>query len=519
MSAPRIPGFPPDRIAALAAEARGEESSGQASSIEPFSGETLARYAAATEETVASALEDARRAQAPWAARSARSRARWLGRLHGLLAEHREEILTLVQAETGKSRIHAFDELMHVLLVVAYYARTAPRALRTERRRAAVPGLTSAFLHRHPHGVVGHISPWNYPLSLGISDAIAPLVAGNAILHKPDSQTALVTLFCRRLAVQAGLDPNLWQVVVGEGSVIGPAISESCDFVAFTGSTKTGVDVATRAAQRMIGTSLELGGKNGMLVTADADLQAAAKAAVRGCFSSAGQLCVSMERVYVERPAYERFREAFRRATADAVLGAGYGADYDIGTLTGPKQLERVEAHVEDARSHGASVVAGGRARPDIGPFAYEPTILEGVTPEAACFAEETFGPLVSLYPVDSVEEGVEQMNSTPYGLNASVWAGSRRAGHALAARIESGTVNVNEMFAAAFGAVDSPMQGYGLSGNGGRHGREALEHLTWTQTVAVQNALGFGVPEGVSRQGFMDAMTAGLRLLRALRL
>jgi succinate-semialdehyde dehydrogenase/glutarate-semialdehyde dehydrogenase len=512
-------------VESLAGEVIATPGGPQVTSIEPFTGRTLATYTASTPEDVARAAAQAREAQPAWEALGVRKRAEWLGRFHAEVVAHRDELLALTQAETGKSRIHAFDEFMHVLLVAAYYERTAPKVLAPERRRSGVPGLTSATLHRHAHGVVGHISPWNYPLSLAISDAITPLIAGNAILHKPDTQTALVALFARRLAISAGLDPRLWPVVIGDGAVVGPEVTANADFVSFTGSTRVGIDVAARAAQRMIGTSLELGGKNGMLVTADARIEAAAQAAVRGCFSSAGQLCVSIERIYVERPAYERFTAAFLAATAEYQLGSGYGSDYDMGTLTGQRQLSRVQEHVDDAAGRGATVLAGGSARPEIGPFAFEPTILEGVPDDALCFREETFGPVVSLYPVDSAEEGLEAMNSTPYGLNASVWAGTRAAGREIARRVRSGSVNVNEIFAAAFSSVDSPMQGYGLSGMGGRHGREALEHLTWTQTIAVQgpafraDPIGFGVPKGMSRDAFIGAMTQGIRVLRALKL
>lgn len=513
-----VPGITPALVRDLAGDAVSAGTSGVVGSREPFTDLPLAEYAKATDATVEAAVTRARAAQAAWAQTPVEERATVFGRLHGLLIRERDTVLALTQAETGKSRIHAFDEFMHVLLVAAYTERTAAKALSPEKRRVAVPGLTSTVLHRHPHGVVGHISPWNYPLSLGISDAITPLAAGNALVHKPDTQTALVTLYVRRLAIEAGLDPELWQVVIGDGGETGPAVTSRVDAVSFTGSTKTGIGVAKLAAERLTPTSLELGGKNGMIITAGADITAAAQAAVRGCFSSAGQLCVSIERIYIERSAYSAFRTAFAAATEEYVLGAGYSGQYDVGSLTSAAQLARVTEHVEDALSHGAALVTGGQARPEIAPFSYEPTILEGVTPEALCFAEETFGPVVALYPVDSVDEAVEAVNSTPYGLNASVWAGSRREGREIAVRIRSGAVNVNEIFAATFSSVDSPMQGYGLSGSGGRHGREALEHMTWTQTVSVQGPIGFGVPAGMSADRFIGTMTAGLKLLKALK-
>ncbi|GAA1354099.1 succinic semialdehyde dehydrogenase [Falsarthrobacter nasiphocae] len=513
-----VPGVTPGLVASLAAEAEASGADGVVSSRESFTDLPLAEYPRATRETVEGAARRARDAQARWAQTPVRERAALLGRLHKALRRDRDVILALTQAETGKSRIHAFDEFMHVLLVAEWCERNASAILRPERRRAAVPGLTSAELRRHPHGLVGHISPWNYPLSLAVSDALAPLVAGNAVLHKPDTQTALVALYVRRLAVECGLDPDLWVIVVGDGPVVGPCVVEASDAVSFTGSTPTGIDVARRAASRLLPVSLELGGKNGMIVAPGADYEAAAEAAVRGCFSSAGQLCVSIERIVLVGEAYEPFRDAFVRRTRAARLGAGYGDDYEIGTMTGPAQVERTESHVRDALERGARALTGGRRRPDLGPFAFEPTILEDVPDDARCRREETFGPVVALSRVSTVDEAVDAVNDTPYGLNASVWAATRREGRQIAGRLRSGSVNVNEAFAAAFSAVDSPMQGYGLSGVGGRHGREALEHMTWTQTIATQNGPGFGVPAGVPTAAFIGAMTVGLGALRAVR-
>ena len=226
------------------------------------------------------------------------------------------------------------------------------------------------------------IAPWNYPLTMAISDGLAALVAGNAVLLKPDQQTPLVALAAVELLHSVGLEPDLWPVVHGEGSVVGPQVIDVSDYACFTGSTATGRKVAAQCAERLIGCSLELGGKNALLVLDDADAETAAEGAVRACFSNAGQLCVAAERIYVAEPVREPFTEAFVRRTQALRLGAALDYDHDMASLINADQLERVSAHVEDARAKGATVLTGGHALPDLGELFYEPTVLSGVTPE-----------------------------------------------------------------------------------------------------------------------------------------
>ena len=235
--------------------------------------------------------------------------------------------------------------------------------------------------------------------------------------------------------------------MTGEGPDIGPPLVGAVDFMMFTGSTATGRAVATGAAARLVDVSLELGGKNPMIVRADADVERAARAAVRGCFAGAGQVCVSVERIYVTRSVADRFLSVFVTATRALRFCTAPGWDGDLGSLTGARQLARVRAHVEDAQAGGAVVHAGGRARPDVGPFFHEATILGGVTPAMAVHSTETFGPVVSVYVVDGDDEAVAAANDTSYGLNASVWTRDIAAGRTIAARLESGTVNINDVY------------------------------------------------------------------------
>ncbi len=243
-----------------------------------------------------------------------------------------------------------------------------------------MPLLSQVQELRHPKGVVGIVSPWNYPLTLAVSDALPAFVAGNAVVHKPDTQTALTALWIRELTVEAGLPPEVWQIVLGDGPTVGAAVVDGGDYVCFTGSTRVGREVAERCGRRLVGCSLELGGKNPMLVLEDADLDRAAEGAVRDCFTGAGQLCVSMERMYVVEPVHDAFLERFLARVRALRLGSALDYSADIGSLLSPAQLDRVAAHVDDAVAKGATVLAGGRARPDIGPLFYEPTVLSGVT-------------------------------------------------------------------------------------------------------------------------------------------
>ncbi|MFD9210396.1 succinic semialdehyde dehydrogenase [Streptomyces sioyaensis] len=498
---------------------RGVVGSKRTANHTPFTGEKLADLPESTPEDVATAFERARAAQERWAKVPVRQRAAVLLRFHDLVLSRQAEVLDLIQLETGKARLHAHEEVLSVAVTARHYGRKAPAYLRPKAHTGVVPTLTKVTELRQPRGVIGQIAPWNYPFELSVGDALPAFVAGNAVVMKPDTETALTALWAREQLIEAGLPEDVWQVVIGEGPVVGPAVVEHADYVSFTGSTRTGREVAQGAAARLVGVSLELGGKNAMLVLQDADVEKAAAGAVRGCFSSAGQLCISIERLYVHESIADDFVQRFAARTKAMRLGNALAYGADMGSLVGERQLETVTRHVEEAVAKGAEVLAGGRPRPDIGPLFYEPTILDGVQAPMAVCGEETFGPVVSIYRFRDEDEAVALANATPYGLNSSVWTKDGRRGRAVAARLRTGTVNVNESYAAGYGSVQSPMGGMGDSGLGRRHGSEGILKYTEAQTVAQQRLMPLAPSFGLTDEKYAQLMTRSLRAMKAFRL
>jgi succinate-semialdehyde dehydrogenase/glutarate-semialdehyde dehydrogenase len=503
-------------LAALAARVTTDGGAREPLEIEnPATGQLLATTPVCTAADVDLAVRRARAAQELWRRTPFAARREILLRYHDLVLDRQEELLDVVQLESGKARRHAFEEVLDSAIVARYYANTAEMHLRAHRRRGALPLLTATWEHHHPVGVVGIISPWNYPLTLSMGDAVPALAAGNAVVIKADSKTPFSALRGMALLEEAGLPAGLMQVITGSGSKLGPELIDRVDFVMFTGSTATGREVASRAAARLIPSSMELGGKNAMLVLEDASLSRAVEGAERALFSNAGQLCISVERLLVHEAIAPEFTERLVRRVQRMRLGAGLSYEYDMGSLISAEQLATVQAHVEDAVSKGARVLAGGRARPDLGPYFYEPTLLEGARAGMTLFADETFGPVAAISTFATEEEAIARANDSCLGLNFSVWTRDTQRGRHVASRLQAGTVNVNEGYAATWASVDAPMGGMKDSGLGRRHGASGILKYTESQTISVQRLAPIAPPPLVPTALWARLMTASLRLLR----
>lgn len=441
----------------------------------------------ATPEDVTAAVERSRVAQHSWVRTPVTDRAKVLSRFHDLLIDHADTALDIIQLEAGKARIPALEEVYDTVATTRYYLKTGPGLLKPKRRAVSFPGFTTAYEYRHPFGVVGAISPWNFPFTLAISDIIPALLAGNAVVGKPDEKAPFSMLYGLSLLAEAGLPEGVVQVVTGRGENVGPALIDEVDFVMFTGSTEVGRLVAEQAGRRLIGSSMELGGKNAALVLADADLDKTIPGISRAVYANGGQLCIATERIYVADEIREEFTKRLVEHTRNLQMNPKFDFSSALSAMIEPGHVSNVHAHVEDAIENGATLLTGGKPRPDIGPTFYEPTILTDVDETMELCRSETFGPVVSIYGFGDVEEALSQINDSEFGLNASVWTADTSRGVGLASRIRSGTVGVNDGYAAAWSSYDAPMGGMKSSGKGRRHGAEGLLKYTEAQTVAVQ--------------------------------
>jgi succinate-semialdehyde dehydrogenase / glutarate-semialdehyde dehydrogenase len=465
------------------------ESSDQVTIVNPATGKKIYDLPQLSVGQVAKAVADARLAQPSFAAMPVKERAAALFRLHDLLLNNQDKLMDLLQLETGKARSHAFEEVAGSLGSTRYFAKIAPKVLKKQITNSGVPFVTRSYVTYSPVGVVGVITPWNYPLALQMLDVLPALAAGNTVVQKADNQTALVSLYARKLAVEAGIPASAWTIVVGDGASVGNAITDSVDYVAFTGSTKTGKIVAERASKRLIGYSLELGGKNPLIILPGAKLGDAAEKVIAGAFGNSGQLCVSIERVYVPNSQKAAFETELATRVNSLQIGKSDNFQMDMGALTGVNQLKRVKEYVSDAVSKGAKVLAGAKALPELGPYFYAPTVMTNIKPEMRLAREEVFGPFIAVVGYDSIDEAVELANDTEFGLNASV-VGPVKLAEKVANRLMAGSVNINEGFRASMASIDSPMGGMKQSGVGRRNGHYGLLRFTEARTVGIATGL-----------------------------
>ena len=414
--------------------------------------------------TIAAGL---RAAQREWEQRGAKGRAKALARFAVWLGEHRGEIEELLIKETGKSAIDAAQEVPLLIMILSYYIKTMEKALAPDHRPAALPfmAIKKVTVYYRPRPVVAIIAPWNYPVANALMDGIGALAAGCAVLLKPSERTPLTAEVLRRGWLESGA-PEVLALAQGAREVAG-AVIDNADFVQFTGSSATGSKVMERAARRLRPVSLELGGKDPMIVLEDADVDFAAHAAVWGAMFNAGQTCVSVERVYVLEPVYDQFVQAVVRDVQALQVGAGDGKSF--GALIDEQQLAVTERHVRDAVAAGARALTGGQRTDKSGSF-YPPTVLVNVDHSMACMTEETFGPTLPIMKVGSIDEAVRLANDSEFGLSASVFSRDVDRAKEVALRLDCGAVNINDVITNLM-CTTAPMGGWKTSGIGARFG------------------------------------------------
>jgi acyl-CoA reductase-like NAD-dependent aldehyde dehydrogenase len=501
------------------------------SSVNPATGAVLRELECAGESEVRSAVERAHAAQPTWGDLGVRKRVAVLREFQRKLRTRKSEIAEVITQEAGKPLAEALTtEVLVVLDAARFLIDRAYRLLRDEplHHGNLATKLKRGRLVREPYGVVGIISPWNYPFSIPATEALAALVAGNAVVLKPSEFTSLAALALESLLQASGVPRDIFQVVIGDGATGAVLINSHIDKLVFTGSVATGKRIAAAAAERLLPMVLELGGKDPMLVLDDADIDVASSAAVWGAFLNAGQTCLSVERCYVHRRRYQEFLRACVEKTKKLRVGYGLDRESDVGPMIHERQLRIVEAQMEDAVAHGARVLAGGSRLPELGKNFYAPTVLADVTHGMSIMREETFGPVLPVMAFDSDEAAVKLANDSEYGLAASVWTRDRARGERLARRIQAGTVMVNDVVS-YFGISEAPHGGVKSSGIGRAHGRSGLEEMTRLKYVdsdlmpGMKKVWWYGYGASFARQmeGFIDFQFArglGERLRGALR-
>jgi acyl-CoA reductase-like NAD-dependent aldehyde dehydrogenase len=431
--------------------------------------------------SVASLVHKARAAQPQWAGLSFGRRASMLRALAGKIRSD-QKMVELICAETGKAEFEALGfEVGYLSEIVRFMSgRSGRRALAGDTRSSLILPHKRARVVWQPRGVVAVIGPWNFPLLNNFGDAVAPLLAGNSVILKPSPHTPRTSLHVQSLWRELGLPEGVFQVLEG-GNEAGGALVDACDMVFFTGSVSAGQKIAARAGERLIPCVAELGGKSAMIVLGDADLSGAAHAAVWGAFAGAGQVCIRPERILVEGKVADEF---VRLVVEEAQkIRLGDASDADVGRVALASQVDRYRRQIEDAVARGARLVLGGRVRTQATGQVFEPTVLDHVSPESAVAREETFGPILPVIRVTDAEEAVRLTNASGLGLSGAVWSRDTRAAVALAKRLATGSVCINDVLINYF-FVASPLGAARAAGLGFRHGREALQQFCYPQTI-----------------------------------
>jgi acyl-CoA reductase-like NAD-dependent aldehyde dehydrogenase len=453
----------------------------------PATGETIATVPDMTAEQVAEMAARARAAQPEWEAFGFEGRSRVLLRAQKWVMDNAERIVATIVSETGKTYEDAeLAEIGYAGNAFGFWAKYGPEYLADERIKSSqvlVKGKKLINRYR-PLGLIGVIGPWNYPLTNSFGDCIPALMAGNAVILKPSEITPLTSLLLAEGMRECGLPENVLQIATGRGAT-GAALIEHVDMIMFTGSTRTGRKVAQAAAERLIPCSLELGGKDPMIVLSDADVERAANFATYYSMQNAGQTCISIERVYVEEPVYDEFVAKVSEKVRELRVGKPEGpGSVEVGAITFPPQMDTIKDHVADAVQKGARVLTGGNQAPGAGRF-FEPTVLVDVDHSMKCMTEETFGPTLPIMKVSDTDEAVRLANDSPYGLGASVFSRDTARGEAVARRIEAGAANVNDAMI-NYTVMELPMGGAKASGLGSRHGAGGIRKYCTQQAIVV---------------------------------
>lgn len=478
--------------------------------LNPVTQEVIKQIPVTTAEEVADAVERARFAQTAWAGLSVKERNRFVRCWLDLLWERQDEGIEILRRENGKTESGAFLEIMVVDSLGQYYINHANKILKAKRRPTLFPGVQWAKVFRKPHGVVGVISPWNYPFTLPFMDTVAALIAGNTVVLKPSEVTPLIAEWAVELMHEAGIPRDVIQVAHGDGRT-GRALVDTADYIQFTGSTATGRKVGMRAAGRLIPYSLELGGKDPAIVLNDADSEMTAIGLIQGAFENSGQMCISIERVYVEEGIYDKLLERLNHYIKQVTQSADAGLDVVLGSMTNQAELERTKAHLDDAVKKGAKIIAGGNPRPDLGPLFFEPTIVVDADHTMDVMREETFGPVMPIMKVKNADEAIRLSNDSEYGLSASIFSRNLSRAQKLALKIDTGDVSVNRAQYVT-GTPGLPSGGQRNSGTGRRNGPEGLLKYTVSQSILLDNMIG-------AEKSLQIATPFVVRLLKTLRI
>src|SRR6266436_4856218 len=466
-------------------------------SINPATGETLGYFEKTPPPGLPQIVARARAAQVLWGRVPIRERCARLRDLRDRLMSSRDALADAVVAESGKPRVEAlFADIFVAVDTAAYFAKNAEHLLSPEhvRHHSLAVKAKSGKLTYEPAGVIGIISSWNYPLAIPLSQIIPAVAAGNAVICKTSDFTPQCGALIEKLFADAGFPKDLVTIVQGGGEVGQALIDASPEKVMFTGSVATGRRVAESCAKKLIPSVLELGGKDAMIVLADADLEVASSAAVWGSYTNCGQVCLSVERLFVEQTAAEKFIALCVEKTKKLHLGPGSDPATDVGPLIRPQHVQRMIDLVDDAVSRGASVLCGGSSRPELGANFFEPTVITGADSTMKLFQEEAFGPILAIQVVKDAKEAIAQANDSPFALAASIWTKDKARGLALAAELRAGAVMVNDAIS-YFGIAEAPHGGCGASGWGRTHGKAGLLEMVQMKYIDVDGLPGSEKP------------------------